>query len=260
MNLQKIQSVAESTQSELLAAFADGRRTALQFSGGKDSLACLYLLRPFILRGMPVYWLHTGDTIPETVAVVEQVRSWIPDFREVRSDVMSWRAIHGMPSDVTTAQTSWIGRQYGMSHTSLVGRMDCCAANLMMPMHQRMIADGIEVVVRGTKVADTGVVPAHGKTDCYDVVLPLLHWSHAEVFAYLDSVDAPRNPVYENFRSISAPECLNCTAWWDDGKGAYLKQRHPGKIEQYRVSLQTIRAELARRMQELDSELEECGS
>lgn len=235
-----------------------GRRAALHFSGGKDSLACLYLLRPLVEQGLPVYWLSTGDTIPETRAVVEQVRAWIPDLRTVQTDVLAWKAAHGIPSDVTTAQSSWIGRAYGMSDTPLVGRMDCCVANLMQPMHQRMLADGIEVVIRGTKLADTGQVPARGPGDAYEVLLPLLHWSHDQVFQFLQEVGAPRNAVYDTFRAISAPECLHCSAWWDDGKAAYLKQLHPDKVGQYRVNLQTIRAELARRVQELDSELKEC--
>ncbi|WP_289242019.1 phosphoadenosine phosphosulfate reductase family protein [Delftia sp.] len=83
-----------------------GRRAALHFSGGKDSLACLYLLRPLVEQGLPVYWLSTGDTIPETRAVVDQVRAWIPDLRTVQTDVLAWKAAHGIPSDVTTAQSS----------------------------------------------------------------------------------------------------------------------------------------------------------
>ena len=237
-----------------------GRRAALQFSGGKDSLACLYLLRPFVERGLPVYWTHTGDTIPETLAVIEHARAWVPDFRVIEADVMGWKAAHGLPSDVTTAQSSWMGRQYAMSDTPLVGRFECCWANLMQPMHARMLQDGIDMVIRGTKLADTGRVPASGATDHYDVLLPLENWSHADVFAYLDQVGAPRSAVYDTFRSISAPECLHCSAWWDDGKAAYLKQLHPDKVGQYQVGLQTIRAELARRMKELDNELKECGS
>ena len=237
-----------------------GRRVALQFSGGKDSLACLYLLRPFIERGLPVYWTHTGDTIPETLEVIEQVRAWVPDFRVIEVDVIAWKAEHGLPSDITTAQSSWIGQQYGMTGTKLVGRFECCWANLMQPMHQRMLADDIDMVIRGTKLADTGRVPASGATDCYDVVLPLEHWSHADVFEYLGQAGAPRSKVYDHFKSISAPECLHCSAWWDDGKAAYLKALHPDKVPQYQVNLQSVRAELARRMQELDSELKECES
>ena len=235
-----------------------GRRAALHFSGGKDSLACLYLLRPYVKSGLPVYWLHTGDTIPETLEVVEQVQGWIQDFRVIQSDVLGWKERHGIPSDVTTAQSSWIGGQYGMTDTKLAGRFDCCWSNLMLPMHERMVQDGVELVIRGTKLADTGKLPATGAGDPYEVALPLVDWSHAQVFSYLEAVGAPRSRVYDTFKSISAPECLHCSAWWDDGKAAYLKQLHPGKVGQYAANLQTIRAELARRVQELDSELKEC--
>ena len=235
------------------------RRTALQFSGGKDSLACLHLLRPWVEAGLPVYWACTGDTIPETLAVVGEVRTWVPDFREVHADVLAWKQEHGLPSDVVTAQATWLGQAYGMTGTKLVGRFDCCHANLMLPMHKRMLADGIEVVIRGTKLADTGKVPVVGQTEHYDVLLPLLNWSHEQVFDFLRSRAVPISAVYDSFKSISAPECLHCTAWWDDGKGAYLKQLHPDKVDQYRVGLQTIRTELQRRMAELDMEIKEVS-
>lgn len=236
------------------------RRAALQFSGGKDSLACLYLLKPWVMAGLPVYWTHTGDTIPETLAVVERVRQWVPDFRVIEADVLAWKRAHGTPSDVTTAHATWMGQQYAMTDTQLVGRFDCCWHNLMKPMHDRMLADGVDLVIRGTKLADTGKVPANGATEHYDVLLPLLNWSHAQVFDYLNEVDAPISPVYQHFKAISAPECLHCSAWWDDGKAQYLKQLHPEKVQQYQVSLQQIRAELSKRLQELDSELKECES
>lgn len=238
-------------------AHALSGRAALQFSGGKDSLACLMLLRPFVMRGLPVYWTHTGDTIPETLEVIEWARAWVPDFRVVQADVLAWKARHGMPSDVVTAQASWMGQQYAMTDAKLVGRFECCFANLMQPMHQRMLDDKIGQVIRGTKLADTGAVPAQGATDHYEVLLPLISWSHQDVFDYLRDVGAPISAVYDTFKSISAPECLHCSAWWDDGKAAYLKSRHPDKVPQYQVSLQAIRAELTKRMQELDSELQE---
>lgn len=250
-------NVAVYTKSDRAHKFM-GRRVALNFSGGKDSLACLLLLRPFVMRGLPVYWTSTGDTIPETLAVVEWAKSWVPDFRTIEADVLTWKAQHGMPSDATTAQTSWIGAQYGMGAMRLVGRFECCWANLMQPMHQRMLDDGIELVIRGTKLADTGRVPAQGETEHYEVLLPLVDWTHAQVFEYLERSGAPSNPVYDSFKAISAPECLGCTAWWDDGKASYLKARHPERVHEYVASLQAIRGELQRRVKELDLELKEC--
>ena len=232
------------------------RKPALQFSGGKDSLACLYLLRDQLDR-LPVYWLNAGDGCPETLAVIDQVRAWVPNFIEVRSDARAWRREHGDPSDLVPAKAHVLGVAYGMSTARLMGRFDCCYSNLMAPMHARMVADGVDAVIRGTKVADTGVVPAEGPTPWYEVVLPIRNWSHAKVFAYLEAVGAPVNPIYEHFTGISAPECMSCTAWWDDGKAAYFKARHPERLSEYRADLKAIKAALQSHLADLETELKE---
>lgn len=232
------------------------RKPALQFSGGKDSLACLYLLRDQLDR-LPVYWLNAGDGCPETLAVIEQVRAWVPNFIEVKSDARAWRAAHGDPSDLVPAKSHFLARAYGMGEIALVGRFDCCYRNLMEPMHARMLEDGVDAVIRGTKLADTGKLPAEGCTEFYDIVLPLRDWSHAKVFAYLEAVGAPVNPIYDHFAGISAPECMSCTAWWDDGKAAYFKVRHPERLTEYRADLAAIKAALQSHLADLETELKE---
>lgn len=216
-----------------------GRRAALQFSGGKDSLACVYMLRPF-LDQMTVYYLDTGDTLPETDAVVDAVRAWVPNFVTVASDVRAWRAVHGMPSDLVPACAHAIGLMYGMSELRVSNRFDCCYNNLMLPLQRRMLADGVNLLIRGTKLADTGRVPAEGLVDGLEIWLPVRDFDHADVFALLRDVGAPISPVYEFASGISAPECLGCTAWWDDHKAAYLKARHPRKHAEYIASLKAI--------------------
>jgi 3'-phosphoadenosine 5'-phosphosulfate sulfotransferase (PAPS reductase)/FAD synthetase/protein-L-isoaspartate O-methyltransferase len=227
----------------------------LCFSGGKDSLACLFLLKPWWNR-ITVYWMNTGDACPETVAVIDEIRPAVR-FVEIQSDVKAWRSQNGMPSDLVPAKAHAIGLMYGMNGFGLTNRFDCCFANLMKPMHERMVADGLDIVIRGTKLADTGRVPAEGPSELYEVMLPLRDWSHDDVFAYLEKVGAPQNPIYEHFKGISAPECLGCTAWWDDGKAAYLKARHPEKLAEYRVSLQSIKAALQSHLADLETELKE---
>lgn len=215
------------------------RNPALHFSGGKDSLACLYLLRDDLYR-ITVYWVNAGDGCPETLDVIAQVRPFIPHFVEIRTDVRAWRDANGIPSDLVPANGHAIALMYGMGAQKICGRFDCCAANLMMPMHERMLQDGVDVVIRGTKMADTGQVPVEGATGFYDVLLPLREWTHADVFDYLRQVGAPVNPIYEHFKDLSAPECFDCTAWWGDGKAEYLKARHPKAFGEYRVKLQAI--------------------
>lgn len=233
-----------------------GRKVALQFSGGKDSLACLYALRPF-LEHIVVYWTNTGDAIPETKAVVDSVREWLPRFVEIGADVMRWKQDNGMPSDVVTARSHSIGMAYGMGAMRLSNRFDCCTQNLMLPMHQRMLADGVEMVIRGTKLCDTGTVPSDGAFGEYEVYLPLRDWSHAEVFSFLEDMNVPLTSVYDEFEDshISAPECLHCTAWWEDGKQRYLEKHHPHVLMEYRASLDAVRQELRRSLVVLDAQL-----
>lgn len=240
----------------MIEALSRFRNPALQFSGGKDSLACLYLLRPH-LDQITVYWLNTGDSCPETLSVIDSVRRWIPRFVEVASDVKQWRNTHGMPSDLAPAHSHPLGVAYGMSDIKVTSRFDCCYFNLMLPMHERMLADGVDAVVRGTKLVDTGKLPAEGATGFYDVLLPLRDWSHDQVFEYLESVGAPVNPIYDHVTGSSAPECLGCTAWWDEGKAEYLRARHQQVYREYRISLSTIKAALQSHLVDLESELGE---
>ena len=230
------------------------KKLALQFSGGKDSLACLYLLQDR-LHEITVYWLNTGDGCPETVDLVQHVRTMVPNFVEITTDVKAWRAKHGMPSDIVPANSHYIGSYYGLSGPRLTNRFDCCAENLMRPLHERMIADGVDCVIRGTKKCDTGTVPAEGDTGPYHVVLPIKDWSHQDVFDYLASVDAPYNPLYDFYKGISAPECFGCTAWWEDGKSAYFKALHPERLGEYRANLEEIKAALHTHLADLDFEL-----
>lgn len=232
-----------------------GRRAALQFSGGKDSMACLYLLREEVERGMPVYWLDSGDGIPETLEVVDEVRQWIPDFRPVEFDYVAWIEANGSASDITTAHSSYLGQELGLSDLKLSGRFASTWHTLMLPLHQRVVEDGIEVVVRGTKSADADSLP-HLSGDAYDVMMPLDGWTHDDVFSYLQHVGAPISKVYDYCSKASAPEWLHDTAWWDDGKARYLKAKHPDLAERYRLHLHAVRDEVHARLRELQAELD----
>lgn len=234
------------------------RRPALQFSGGKDSLACLLLLRDAgLLDQVPVYWLNTMDGCPETLEVVAWAREWVPAFIEVQHDARAWRAIHGDPSDLVPASAHPLGLAYGLGNLKLVGRFECCWSNLMEPMHERMVADKIDAVIRGTKLADTGRLPAEGPTAFYEVLLPIRDWTHAQVFEFLREQGAPQNAIYEHVKGMSAPECMSCTAWWDDGKAAYFKARHPERLGEYRAAVGRVRQALQSHLQDLERELTE---
>ncbi len=82
----------EAAKSEIANAMADHHRVVLQFSGGKDSLACLHLLCPFWDR-LTVMWSHRGDPYPEVQALVDEIRPLVHEVVEIPGNAMD-HAIH----------------------------------------------------------------------------------------------------------------------------------------------------------------------
>jgi phosphoadenosine phosphosulfate reductase len=230
------------------------QRAALQFSGGKDSLALVYLLRPHWSR-LTLYHVDAGDLLPEVREIVDMVEAMVPDFRRIETNSAKWMAEVGLPSDLVPTSSTPAGLSIGASKQRIIDRLDCCAVNLMLPMHNRMIEDGVSLVIRGTKRADLARLPAEsGDTSLgYELWLPLQEWSHDEVFEYLRSVDAPICRVYEH--KVNAPECATCPAWWSEGRADYLKKHHPELFALYRAKLAAVAAEVTPHWNALQGEL-----
>ena len=229
-------------------------RGALHFSGGKDSLALVYLLRPQ-WDLLTLYHVDAGDLLPEVREIVDMVAAMVPAFRRIETDAKAWTAAVGLPSDLVPTTSTPMGLAIGASTRRIVDRFECCAANLWAPMHHRMIEDGVPLVIRGTKRADLARLPAEdGDTRMgYELWLPLLDWSHDDVFAYLREVGAPICRVYEH--KVNAPECATCPAWWSEGRAEYLKKHHPDLFATYRAKLATVAVEISPHWNALKGEL-----
>lgn len=229
-------------------------KIGLCLSGGKDSLACLYLLRDHLHR-IAVYHLDTGDLIPETRAIVAEVREMCPNFVHMRSDVRSWIAEYGLPTDLLPYSAHGVGVMAAQNNAMLVTRYHCCFVNLMWPVWNRLKEDGNTLCIRGTKKADLKVQPAKSGEihEGVELWFPIDGWSHEEVQAYLRSVGAPRNPIYDHM--TNAPECARCPAWWGEGRAAYLKERHPDLYRGYMADLKVVAAEVAEPIANLQREL-----
>jgi hypothetical protein len=135
-------------------------RIGLCFSGGKDSLVLLDLLRPFCAR-ICVYNVNTQDLLPETLEVVRHAEAMtagkIGNWCEITTNARGWQEKFGMPSDLVPFNCTDMGRALvngaaGPIH--LVERMKCCGANLGQPLIRKMAADGITLSIRGTRRDD----------------------------------------------------------------------------------------------------------
>ncbi len=231
-------------------------RIAFQFSGGKDSLAVAYLLRDHLHR-MTVYHVANGDQMAEVVEVVEHVRRMCPHFVTIRTDKEGWVRANGLPSDLVPHSSHWIGQQMAESPVRLVSRYDCCFANIMQPMHERLKADGHTLLIRGTKSSDMKRLPfASGEVrDGVELMLPLEGWDDARVFAYLREVGAPIAPVYEAAGVVHTPECVRCSAWLNESLALYLRRTYPEAFQDYAVRLGAIAQAVAPSVQHLWREM-----
>lgn len=207
-------------------------RIALQFSGGKDSLACLHLLRPHWDR-ITVVWLNTGAAYPEVVEQMDGIKRMVPNFMEVISDQPSFVAKYGTPADFATENVNHWSR--------------CCATNIWQPLHQAMVDGKYTLIIRGQKAADvrrgavtTGLVDEHG----FEYWLPLEDWTDDDVRSYLASVDIPLPAYYE--WSDTSLDCWNCTAFLDEREKEVgnLLWKHPEMWVHVKENLDYIQQEL----------------
>jgi len=230
-------------------------RIALQFSGGKDSLAALYLLRTHWER-ITVYWLNTGNAFPETHALMAQTRDAVPNFVEVQGDQEASFSQHGYPSDLVPAEHTPIGVACGGSPGPLIqGRYDCCWRVLMKPLHDRMVEDRITLIIRGEKSADAHRAQHGSFFDGISYYSPIENWTDTMVLRYLRSQHIALPRFYEEGHNTSF-DCMDCTAWWGEGRAAYLKRHHPAHYERLMSRLNEIEHAILWHARPLQKELE----
>ncbi len=206
------------------------------------------------LDRVTIYHNDTGDLLPEVREIVEHVKNFAPRFVHIRGDVAGWIERHGVPSDIVPYTAHPIAHAVGQG-TRVVSRYDCCYANLMAPLWERVVADGNTLVIRGTKTTDFPTLPVRDgdRKEGVEFLHPLEGWSHAQVFDYLRSVGAPICRVYE--AGEQSPECARCPAWLNVGQAAYLKKHHQELLADYRARMEVVTSALDAPLAALGAEL-----
>ena len=245
--------------NDIIAHHAKNGRIGFQFSGGKDSLAMLYLLEEY-WPDMTVYWVNAGDSFPETLELVERVRAMVPRFVEIEGAQRQSIVQFGLPSDLVPVNSTPIGIQATGRGALIQDRYSCCVRSRMLPLANRMTEDGITLIVRGQKNVDTHKGPLRsGDVDAgIQYLFPLENWTTDQVYAYLEDrgIELPR--FYESMKD--APDCMTCSAWWEEGRAKYLERHHPEQYVVYQQRLDVIRDAVHEHITAFNVEVKPDGS
>jgi len=260
VNIAELNAKVKRTQMELDKYFHNAHPSplvALKFSGGKDSLACLELVRPWLDRVF-VVWANAGDEYPETMALMQKISREVPNFFEVRGNASLTQRIQGYPVDMLTQGSTPLGMHMELNHKhpKLMLRSDCCLENFWQPLQNAIYKMGIKQVISGQRkterMRNTGITNGtilNGLFYC----LPIENWTHKDVMGYLklQGVEIPRQYEYGGMSSL---DCMLCTAYLYESKDKlrYLRDHHPAHAVEFERRLKVIQDEQqleARRLQ-----------
>lgn len=234
-------------------------KAVLQFSGGKDSTACLVMLRPYLDR-ITVMWANTGDAFPETIAVMDDVRRNVPNFLEVKSNVASQIAEHGWPVSVLPVTRSVIGRMMdGHEAQPMQPYTQCCYAAIWQPLQQAVLDLGATLVIRGQRLAEATKSPIRSGTVLGGIEFwfPIEAWSDEDVYRYLHAEGVLLPEHYQETRQ--SLDCMHCTGWLPAHRLMlkWMRAAHPELHVELRKRFIAIRGATRRALRQLDDVIEE---
>lgn len=233
--------------------------TAIQFSGGKDSLACLYLYREQ-WNEILVCWVNTGAPYPETVERMREWQSRVPHFLEIKSEQPAQIEKNGYPCDVVPLSYTPMGRGHVKSAGDfrLQSYFQCCAENIWIPMQLEMKKRGITKIIRGQRKDErrTNGTSSGYVEDGIEYIFPLEDWSEQQVFDYLRLVGAEIPEHYA--REKTSRDCWDCTAFLDENVERIRNLPDDRRHEVLR-RLAVINSAISIEMAPLEEALHACG-
>lgn len=191
----------------------------LQFSGGADSLATLFLLRQE-WADLTVLWCDTGAAYPENLALAEKVAKLVPTFVTVRSDKNLWEKTNGIAVDVVPEWHSLLGKVFKESEGATYSSpLSCCSANIWVPLDRAAREMGAKEIIRGQRLEEGRKAPVRsGHVDASGIkyTFPIEEWSKGRVLDFCLQQCPDLLPGHYFHGEPTSHDCWNCIAYLDE--------------------------------------------
>ena len=208
-------------------------KVALMFSGGKDSIACLHLIKNYLDK-TTVVWVNTGASFPEIEALMEETRQQVPHFLEIKTNQPESIKSKGYPVDIVPVNYTVLGQSVtSIKDFKVRSYFECCAENFWLPCDAEVRKLGITGVIRGQRQSEGHRAPIKSGyvENGIEYNFPIETWSDSDVIDYLKSKDVVIDERLS--MSHSSLDCWNCTAYMAESKDRfnYIKKHHPAKYQ-----------------------------
>ena len=208
-------------------------KVALMFSGGKDSLACLHLVKDYLDKTV-VVWVNTGANFPEIEQMMREIKAIVTHFHEIKTDQPSSIKANGYPVDVVPVNYTNLGQSVtSIKDFKVRSYFECCSENFWIPCDAEMRKLGVTGIIRGQRNNEGHRAPIKSGhvENGIEYLLPIEDWKDSEVIDYLRS----KNVIIDERLSMahSSLDCWNCTAYMAESseRFKYIKKHHPSKYE-----------------------------
>jgi len=220
----------------------------LQFSGGIDSLATLFVKRPE-WPDIVVCWINTGSAYPDMVDYMQRIALLVPHFEHVRTDKAAWEGQNGTAVDLLPVRYTLLGRAIhgtlgdGPLYTSYLG---CCNANIWTALAATAQRLGATHIIRGQKKADVKRSPINSGhvEDGITYEFPIEDWTREQVFAYCERECPELIPAYYRAGEVSSHDCWDCIAYLDENGVRIRNLPTPDMQSELNVRLRRYREHL----------------
>lgn len=198
---------------------------ALAFSGGKDSMACLFLLREELDCLIHV---DTGYAYPETRAIVNDAARMVPTY-VVMSNRDAQNTMEGIPSDVVPIDWTRFGQQFsGLKEVTIQSYLGCCFENINRPIWDKAIELGVTHLYFGQRQQESKRAPWKPGEIVFGIerLHPINDWTTDQVMGFLSQhMEIPKHYLIEH----SSLDCYDCTAYraHSHDRVAWTKERYP---------------------------------